>query len=83
MFSEQVKVEQVELPGRVDDVTLFVLLRVKQHDDTPETQIQSASLKIKQNKTKKKTITARFNFMTNISSLFVRRLKRQKSMLGK
>lgn len=45
MFSEQVKVEQTELPGRVDDVTLFVLLRVKQHDDTPETQTQSASFK--------------------------------------
>lgn len=28
----------VQLPGRVDDVTLLVLLRVKQHDDTPETQ---------------------------------------------
>lgn len=38
MFSEQVEVEQMEIPGRVDDVILFVLLRVKQHDDTTATQ---------------------------------------------
>lgn len=46
MFREQVKVEQVELPGCVDDVILFVLLRVKQHDDTPATQTQSDAFKV-------------------------------------
>lgn len=35
MFAEQV--EQVVLPGRVDDVTLLVLLWVKKHDNASET----------------------------------------------
>lgn len=36
-----VRTDARQLPGRVDDVSLFVLLRVKQNDDAPETQKRS------------------------------------------
>lgn len=40
-----------DVPGRVDDVTLLVVLRVKQHDDAPEIQTVNIDVEMHAGKT--------------------------------